>query len=243
MKHKVKNIILIVLLAVVVFILGMVTNKLLAPSNDKDTPVEYQITTLEGSCGNTKLYIENEQEKIYLNCISSIKDNNRELKDIYDDNYLEKLFKTMEYEDKEKDYIRYMDFKNISNNGLSIIKCNYVNKIYIGTKDMPYTNDMCSNPRNGEKFIRTYEIYSIVPSNDDKYIYVTIRGFQQEDTAAVIIKSNLNKDIQVGKNYEFTFKFTDKNVDDNITSIFENTELIKVEYTDKVGLVQINDSI
>lgn len=241
---KFKRIIFIVLGVMAIFILGMLVDRLTF-KNEKPVDIKqenYRFVTMNEDT-NEELYFEKEKIKIYFNGIASIKDEGIELKDKYNTDYFNELLNNMEYTDTEKEYIRYMDFGKYSKEGFSIIKCNQVDNYYIGPKNLEYKNSMCANPKVGKTIIKTYEVYSIVPSNDDKYIYITIRAFQGEDTAAVKVKSSLNENIEVGKNYEFTFKITDNYVEDNIASIFANLELLKIEYTDKTGLVQINDNI
>ena len=92
------------------------------------------------------------------------------------------------------------------------------------------------------EFIRTYKILNIAPSNDENYLYLTIRQFQAEEVKTVKISKNIYNDYEVNKSYEFTFKKTNTTLEDNIESIFTNTKLIKVEKTNKVGLEQKNES-
>lgn len=90
-------------------------------------------------------------------------------------------------------------------------------------------------------FTRTYEVLNVVDSNDEKYVYITIRQFQQEEVETVKVLKFY--DLEVGKNYEFIFKLSDKDIKDNIKSIFENYELINVVETNKYGLDQIQDEL
>ena len=51
-------------------------------------------------------------------------------------------------------------------------------------------------------------------------------------------------DVSEGNSYEFTFRYTSKLVkDDTINEIFGNTDLIKIVYTDKEGMGQIQDGL
>lgn len=91
-------------------------------------------------------------------------------------------------------------------------------------------------------FIRTYKILNIEESNDINYIYLTIRQFQCEEVQTVKVERKLCPDIIVGKNYEFTIE-SDKKIEDNILSIFNNSTILSIKETDKIGLEQIQDSI
>ena len=53
----------------------------------------------------------------------------------------------------------------------------------------------------------------------------------------------LASSVEVNKNYEFTFKYTNKKIEDNIKSIFENAMLEEINKTDKTGLEQVQDEI
>lgn len=91
-------------------------------------------------------------------------------------------------------------------------------------------------------FIRTYKILNIAESNDQDYLYLTIRQFQDEEVQTIKVKRNLCPQIQEEKNYEFTIK-PNKKIEDNILSIFNNSTIISIKETDKTGLNQIQDSI
>ena len=91
-------------------------------------------------------------------------------------------------------------------------------------------------------FIRTYNILNIANSNDKKYLYLTIRQFQDEEVQTVKVEKSLCPSIEVGKNYEFFLK-THKKIEDNILSIFNNSTIISIKETNKIGLEQIQDSI
>ena len=141
----------------------------------------------------------------------------------------------------------YEDADNYTNNGLTLIKCNTLDgnrDIYIGPKDMEYQESFCKNPDSSVKtFTKTYEVLNIALSNSDAYVYLTLRQFQYEEVETVKVLKSLNYDIAVGKNYEFTFEYSNENIEDNIKSIFNNATLTKIVETDKQGLDQIQDSI
>lgn len=92
------------------------------------------------------------------------------------------------------------------------------------------------------EYTRTFKILGIYESNDDKYLYVTIRAFQDEDIQTIRIERNMSE-ITEGEYYEFTFK-TSKEVDGNsILSLSQNSSIISIEKTDKVGLQQVDKSV
>lgn len=92
----------------------------------------------------------------------------------------------------------------------------------------------------GKTFTKTYKIYNIAPSNDFDYVYITIRGFQEEEIDTVKVKRELFETLEE-ENYEFTFKITDGRIKENIEDIFNYSELVSVIKTDKTGLEQVNE--
>lgn len=214
---------------------------------------KYMIETVEiKECNhNAKLYYANKNSNIYLYCLSSITLNNEtnivDFKDYLKENtgsFDDIIAKLVEEENIKNDGTTiYRDSdKKYTNNGLTIIKCNTIdgNKdIYLGPKSMIYEDSFCKfNEQN--YFVRTYQVLQIDDSKDSDYLYVTLKMFQDEE-AIVKIPKNQNFNLEINNNYEFTFEYTDKKVEDNINSIFENTKIIEIKKTDKTGLDQIQD--
>ena len=75
------------------------------------------------------------------------------------------------------------------------------------------------------------------------YMYITIREFQKDEIETVKVDKELFKQVEVGDNYEILFKIKDNRIKDNIKSIFYNSEIVKVEKTDKNGLEQLSEQI
>lgn len=94
-----------------------------------------------------------------------------------------------------------------------------------------------------ETLVVTYQILNIAESNDEDYLYLTLRKYQAEEVETVKVKKKLAKDIETNKNYEFTFQYKVGTVEEHIKSIFGNAELISIVETDKKGLEQRQDSI
>ena len=109
---------------------------------------------------------------------------------------------------------------------------------------MEYQESFCKNPDSSLKtFTKTYGVLNVTWSNSDEFIYLTLRQFQFEEVETVKVKKSLNYDIVAGKNYEFTFEYTIEDIDDNIKSIFNNTNLVSIIETNKTGLDQVQDPI
>lgn len=93
----------------------------------------------------------------------------------------------------------------------------------------------------GKEFTRTYMVNLVSESNDYEYLYLTLRQFQSEEIETVRVKRNDFDNCQQDAYYEITFKVTNNDIEDNIKSIFENTEIIKTVKTNKTGLEQIQE--
>ncbi len=112
---------------------------------------------------------------------------------------------------------------------------------FVKSEKLVHENDN-QNSKDLKTFIRTYEILNVAESNDTNYIYLTIRQFQGEEVQTVKVEKALCPAIEEGKNYEFTLKQKRK-PEDNILSIFNNSSIVSIIETDKIGLEQIQDSI
>lgn len=87
---------------------------------------------------------------------------------------------------------------------------------------------------------RTYYIDNIGKSNDDKYLYITVHEYQVEGTYTIKLPKLISNNLEIGNNYEFTFKTSENNVNAATDILFENSEVLNLNYTDKVGNEQIN---
>lgn len=83
--------------------------------------------------------------------------------------------------------------------------------------------------------IRTYYIDNIGKSNDDNYLYITVHEFQVEGTFTMRLSKLIGNNLEVGNNYEFTFKTTKEYLKTTTDNLFENSEVINIKYSDKVG--------
>ena len=115
------------------------------------------------------------------------------------------------------------------------------------TNNNTNTNNENNNTKKNEKdligkeFTRTYNINHIAESNNYDYLYITIREFQAEEIETVKVNRSDFKTAEVGDNYEITFKINNNDIEDNIKSIFECSEIISAKKTNKTGLEQISE--
>lgn len=123
-------------------------------------------------------------------------------------------------------------------------KCINVKVENIDTKeDEPTKENLEKKDLKNHTFTRTYNIKNIAYSNSEEFIYITIREFQAEEIETVKVKTAVFKDANVGDNWEIKFKITNNDIEDNIKSIFANTEIVSAKKTDKTGLEQVSDPI
>ena len=102
-----------------------------------------------------------------------------------------------------------------------------------------------NNPSVLYKFTQTYHVANIEESNDYNYLYLTVRQFQFEEIATVKVLRSLASEVKEDENYEFTFQYEYPKVElteGTIEEIFEKCHLISIEYTDKIGLGQTQES-
>lgn len=90
--------------------------------------------------------------------------------------------------------------------------------------------------QNNCTVIRTYYIDNIGKSNDENYLYITIHEFQVEGTFTLKLPKTISKDLEVGNSYEFIFKTTKDYINTTTDNLFNNSEVINLKYSDKVGL-------
>lgn len=84
--------------------------------------------------------------------------------------------------------------------------------------------------------IKTYTIKNIEPSNDGNYLYVTVTEYQVEGVFTVKLPRSISNNLKEGNGYIFTFKTDEKNIDVTTDILFDNSEIINIKYTDKVGM-------
>lgn len=223
---------------------------------------KYTIDTIKTrNCTNEpKLYHKMPDKNIYTYCLDNIiidtGSERIELKDYIEknSNVVEEIINTLTsveiYKDGGTTVYRDMEPSEFTKNGLTVIKCNKiltnnsVNKdIYFGPMGMGFVDGFCTREgTNIKTFTRTYNVLNIADSNDDTYLYLTIKQFQGEEVETVKVLRRLALAIKEGHNYEFTFEYEEFK-DEDLKSIFNNYKLISIYETDKVGLEQRQDSI
>ena len=239
------------------------------PKEEEKPAVEkvYAVTTneIEG-CGHKKtLYYEGENQKIYLYCLDGITLNDGQkdvsLKDYIDSEGkdIEKALSLFVNHDKLWDdsinaledggTVIYKDsgLTGVTNHGLTMIKCASLNggkDIYFGPYNMKYQNSYC-DPTVEDKlyFVKTYTVLYKLESNDQQFVYLTLQQFQNDNLDTVKVPKERAKGIKAGNNYEFTFQYKDKYIDDNnIKSVFTNANVVSAVLTKKLGADQTQEN-
>jgi len=77
-------------------------------------------------------------------------------------------------------------------------------------------------------FEQTFNILNIAESNDENYLYYTLRKFQDENIETVQIPKSVSSNITETGLYKFTFECSNDRPH-NIKSIFNNSKIINVE--------------
>ncbi len=190
-------------------------------------------------------YIKNNQ-KIYLYCLNKLSINNDiSLKKYIDKKGIDELILNMP---RVKKYILYDGgTTEYHNEEITIIKCHTVddnNDIYIGPSDMnmnkAYNNGVCGKEKIKDTFTKTYRVIDITKKEEDSY-WVTLELYQSHKET---IEINLKEKLEINKNYEFTFKDSLYNIDDeSITDIFKKSKLIKVEEISRVGMDEVQEPV
>lgn len=88
---------------------------------------------------------------------------------------------------------------------------------------------------------KTYNIDNINESNDENYLYVTFKEYQVEGIHTIKLSKTISQNLKIGENYEFTFNTNKNYISETIDIIFENSELINIEHSDKIGIEQKNE--
>lgn len=223
--------------------------------NDNKKSVALYVTETKNCSDKLELYYtDSNGSNYYTYCLNSIVfdfgDRKLELKKALEmkqvsiGDILYKLEEQELYEDGGS--ILYRDNSKYSDLGVSILKCQTVDgnrDYYIGNKNMTYSDGFCIAKDYSCRFTRTYQILDISESNNELYLYFTLKQFQNDDVVTVKVSQEMGKSIEEDKYYEFTFVSKSKKYDDTIKDIFDNNELIEIDISDKEGLDQIQEKL
>ena len=91
------------------------------------------------------------------------------------------------------------------------------------------------------RFTRKYTILAIYDDDDEKYQNITIKRFQANEISTVRILKKFK--FEEKRSYEITFDLKKRLNDDMIYLIFDNSNIISVKDSDKLGLEQVNEKL
>ena len=101
-------------------------------------------------------------------------------------------------------------------------------------------NNNVSQTEDNCTLIKTYRINAVYLSNDENYLYVTFSQYQTEGVYTIKLPRSISGSLEKGKNYEFTFMINKMYVNDSPEVVFNNSEVLNVKATDKIGMAQMN---
>lgn len=133
-----------------------------------------------------------------------------------------------------------------SNSKFSLLACQTVSgnhDYYFGPSNMEYREGFCEEEPYTCSFTRTYLVLDTSDSNDQNFVYLTLREFQAEEVVTVKVEKDLVPEIIEDTYYEFKFASTGKSDQTDIETIFESNSLLMITATDKNGLEQINEPV
>ncbi len=141
--------------------------KLDVPKQFKEIKLEYNVITKEtDTCQESaKLYYADKNIKVYTYCLDEIKiskENKAEALSKYlqrNSNIIDELDSELTYmgQHTDRSTLMFKDTNNMSNNGLTMYKCNKenINDIYIGPANTVFQQDFCTYKDDDFKFIYT----------------------------------------------------------------------------------------
>lgn len=176
-----------------------------------------------------KLYYGTEDKNIYTYGIDNVDYDDMELKDTED------VFETIDF--YKKKFWRVANFRGkevavYENKDMAMLVCNTKDgnhDVYFGELGLYKRIGFCMT--KDDKFVETFHIVHVEDSLQEKYIYITIKRYSEEDIKTFRIEKKLAPNIKAGEEYEFTFKYTNIDIDDDMESIFNGAVLLSVSKT------------
>lgn len=138
--------------------------------------------------------------------------------------------------------VEHLKDKKIYTYDFQITKNIYVNEADLNKiKGNKYYYNDYENDNPKYTFTKTFEVLNITNSNEEEYLYLTLRQFQGEEVETVKVLKSLAYNIEANKAYEFTFTSNNVAFDEDIEEIFKESKLLNIKSTEKVGLDQTQD--
>lgn len=226
---------------IVLIIIGSIFYSKNGKNNQESNAVIFQASKING-CNNTKVYAEMTDYQIISYCLDNIKINDGSSKDIV--NYLSNNNILKVVDSWNKKVLNNNNGTLYYNSDYKIVKCNLDNNknLYVGTNEM-VAEDLCAKESEKTTFKRTYQVLNITDSDNEEYWFLTLKEYQVDEVVTVKVKKEINPNLKEKKSYVFEFEFNGTCITDELKWILENTDIVGIKSTDKIGMDAIRDEV
>ena len=226
---------------IILIIIGSIFYSKNGKNNQESNSVIFQASKIN-NCKNTKVYAEMADYQIISYCLDNIKINDGSSKDIV--NYLSNNNILKVVDSWNKKVLNNNNGTLYYNSDYKIVKCNLDNNknLYVGTDDMT-VDDLCVKESEKTAFKRTYQVLNITDSDNEEYWFLTLKEYQVDEVVTVKAKKEINPNLKEKKSYVFEFEFNGTCITDELKWILENTDIVSIKPTDKIGMDAIRDEV
>lgn len=92
------------------------------------------------------------------------------------------------------------------------------------------------------EFVKTFHIEMIKPSQEEEKLLVVVSQYNVDEVVSVTLSKEYQEILEVGENYEFTFRTFQAYVDTDIKNVFDENKVINIKKTEKKGFEQKQDN-
>ena len=242
MLMKKRNIVGLICVGIIIL---MIIGSIFYSKNDKNAQENNSVTFLANrtnDCKSNKIYAEMSDYQIISYCLDNIKITDGDTKDLVD--YLNNNSIIKVVDSWSKKVLNNNNGTLYYNNDYKIVKCNLDDNknLYVGTNEMSVDN-LCAKNDEGLSFRRTYQVLNITDSDTEEYWHLTLKEYQVDDVVTVKVKKEINPNLKEKRCYVFEFAYNGTCITDELKWILENTEIVSIKQTDKVGMDAIRDEV
>ncbi len=226
---------------IILIIIGSIFYSKNSKNNQESNSVIFQASKIN-NCKNTKVYAEMADYQIISYCLDNIKISDGSSKDIVDYLSNNNILKVVDSWNKK--VLNNNNGTLYYNSDYKIVKCNLDNNknLYVGTDDMT-VDDLCVKNSEKTAFKRTYQILNITDSDNEEYWFLTLKEYQVDEVVTAKVKKEINPNLKEKKSYIFEFEFNGTCITDELKWILENTDIVGIKSTDKIGMDAIRDEV
>ena len=239
---KKRNIIGLICIGIIVL---MIIGSIFYSKNDKNTQENNSVTFLAdktNDCKGNKIYAKMSNYQIISYCLDNIKITDSNTKDLVD--YLNNNNIIKVVDSWSKKVLNNNNGTLYYNSDYKIVKCNLDNNknLYVGTNEMA-ASDLCVKESEKTAFKRTYQVLNITDSDNEEYWFLTLKEYQVDEVVTFKVKKEINPNLKEKKSYIFEFEFNGTCITDELKWILENTDIVSIKPTDKIGMDSIRDEV